>query len=206
MTISWAFPRTATVPSASPLVLARHSLNLSRKAPLAYPQQRRATRHFFSLRTLCLGVIFFFLLLPASPAQSLDKPSTTIDEDITSFAFAPDGRIVYSVRRMYRNKRYDMQRDDIWIADSNGGRRKRIFAGEHFTVAGSPVPVERDDSDDEPDQKGKKHKKDRIDKDKPLTPPFTYLVSGFNFSPDGRLVLVQLLTSTIHTESDHQQD
>jgi WD40-like Beta Propeller Repeat len=159
-----------------------------------------------SLRTLCLCVIFFFLFLPASPAQSLDKPTTNIDEDITAFAFAPDGRIVYSVRRMYRNKKYDMQRDDIWIADGNGGRRKRIFTGEHFTVAGPATPVDRDDSSDEQDSKGKKHKKDRVDKDKPLTPPFTYIVAGFNFSPNGRMVLVELLTSTILTESDHQQD
>jgi hypothetical protein len=159
-----------------------------------------------SLRTLCLGVIFFFLFLPAAPAQSLDKPTTNIDEDITAFAFAPDGRIVYSVRRMYRNKKYDMQRDDIWIADGNGGRRKRIFTGEHFTVAGPATPVDHDDSSDDQDSKGKKHKKDRGDKDKPLTPPFTYVVAGFNFSPNGRMVLVELLTSTILTESDHQQD
>jgi len=158
------------------------------------------------LRTLCLCVVFFFLLLPSSPAQSLDKPTTTIDEDITSFAFAPDGRIVYSVRRMFRNKKYDMQRDDIWIADGNGGRRKRIFTGEHFTVAGPITPVNREDSSDDADEKGKKHKKTQSEKDKPLTPPFTYIVAGFDFSPNGRMVLVQLLTSTILTESDHQQD
>jgi hypothetical protein len=158
------------------------------------------------LRTLCLCVILFFLLLPASPAQSLDKPTTTIDEDITSFAFAPDGRIVYSARRMFRNKKYDMQRDDIWIADGNGGRRKRIFTGEHFTVAGPITPVNREDSSDDADEKGKKHKKTQSEKDKPLTPPFTYIVAGFSFSPNGRMVLVQLLTSTILTESDHQQD
>jgi hypothetical protein len=175
--------------------------NRSKDRPL-----RAKMRTLGSLCALCLCGIVFFAFPTATPAQSLDKPTATIDEDITSFAFAPDGRIVYSVRRMYRNKKYDMQRDDIWIADSGGGRRKRIFQGEHFTVAAPPIPVERDDSDDEADQKGKKHKKDRIDKDKPLTPPFTYLVSGFNFSPDGRLVLVELLTSTIHTDSDHQQD
>ncbi len=160
----------------------------------------------FSLCALCLCGILFCGFPPATTAQSLDKPTTNIDEDITAFAFAPDGRIVYSVRRMYRNKKYDMQRDDIWVADGNGGRRKRIFTGEHFTVAGPVTPAERDDSSDEQDSKGKKHKKDRTDKDKPLTPPFTYIVAGFNFSPNGRMVLVELLTSTILTQSDHQQD
>ena len=160
----------------------------------------------FSHCALWLCGIVFFAFPSTARAQSLDRPTTNIDEDITAFAFAPDGRIVYSVRRMYRNKKYDMQRDDIWIADGNGGRRKRIFTGEHFTVAGPVTPVERDDSSDEQDSKGKKHKKDRGDKDKPLTPPFTYVVAGFNFSPNGRMVLVELLTSTILTESDHQQD
>jgi hypothetical protein len=163
-------------------------------------------KYLFSLCALWLCGIFLFAFSPAAAAQSLDKPTTTIDEDITAFAFAPDGRIVYSVRRMFRNKKYDMQRDDIWIQDT-GGHRKRIFQGEHFTVAGPTTPVDTDRSSDEDvDTKGKKHKKDRSDKDKPLTPPFTYIVAGFNFSPNGRMVLVQLLTSTILTESDHQQD
>src|SRR5881392_199704 len=64
------------------------------------------------LLPLCLCVIFFFSLVPVSRAQDLDKPSVNIDEDVTAFAFAPDGRVAYSVRRMYRNKKYDMQRDD----------------------------------------------------------------------------------------------
>ncbi len=153
----------------------------------------------------CLCGVFFFAVPALAPAQSLDKPSTTIDEDITAFAFAPDGRIVYSVRRMYRNKKYDMQRDDIWIQDA-GGKRKRIFQGEHFTVANPIAPRESERSSDDENEKGKKGKKDKADKDRPTTPPFTYLVEGFSFSPNGRMVLVQLLTSTIMDESSHQQD
>src|SRR5207245_1743618 len=159
----------------------------------------------FFLFSLWLCGIFLFAFPPPAAAQSLDKPTLTIDEDITAFAFAPDGRIVYSVRRMYRNKKYDMQRDDIWIQDA-GGKRKRIFQGEHFTVANPIAPRESDRSSDEENEKGKKGKKDKADKDRPTTPPFTYLVEGFSFSPNGRMVLVQLLTSTIMDESSHQQD
>jgi hypothetical protein len=159
----------------------------------------------FFLFSLWLCAIFLFAFPPPAAAQSLDKPTLTIDEDITAFAFAPDGRIVYSVRRMYRNKKYDMQRDDIWIQDA-GGKRKRIFQGEHFTVANPIAPRESDRSSDEENEKGKKGKKDKADKDRPTTPPFTYLVEGFSFSPNGRMVLVQLLTSTIMDESSHQQD
>src|SRR5437016_2846047 len=74
------------------------------------------------IRSGCLCLTAFFISVPSSSAQTIDKPAQTIDEDITAFTFAPDGRIVYSVRRMFKNKKYDMQRDDIWIQDT-GGRR-----------------------------------------------------------------------------------
>jgi hypothetical protein len=138
-------------------------------------------------------------------AQSLDKPLINIDEDVTAFAFAPDGRIVYSVRRMFKNKKYDMQRDDIWVQEA-GGKRKRIFQGEHFTVMKPIAPAASENSADDVDEKGKKHKKTQEEKDRPITPPFTYIVEGFTFSPNGRMVLVQLLTSTIMDESSRQQD
>jgi hypothetical protein len=177
------------------------------------PNRRRITRHFLTfLRALapilagCLsGGVFLVSFPKAAQAQDLQKPAVNIDEDVTAFAFAPDGRVVYSVRRMYRNKKYDMQRDDIYLRDS-GGRSKRIFQGEKFTVMKPVAPAESDSSDEEVDEKGKKHKKSKEEKDRPTTPPFTYLVEGFSFSPNGKLVLVQLLTSTILDESSHAQD
>jgi hypothetical protein len=144
-------------------------------------------------------------LLPVSRAQGLDKPTVNIDEDVTAFAFAPDGRVVYSVRRMYRNKKYDMQRDDIFLRDT-GGRTKRIFQGEKFTVMKPLAPPEEESSEEEVDEKGKKRKKTKEEKERPTTPPFTYIVEGFSFSPSGKFVLVQLLTSTILDESSHAQD
>ncbi len=152
------------------------------------------------LSALCLCGLSFSPFFGPAAAQSLDKPSITIDEDVTAFAFAPDGRIVYSVRRMFKNKKYDMQRDDIWIQDT-GGRRKRIFQGEHFIVANPLAPRESDhSSDSDRDEKGKK------DKDKPTVPPFTYQVEGFSFSPNGRYVLVQLRTSTVTDETSRPTD
>ena len=161
-----------------------------------------------SLCALCLCGILFFAFSPSSRAQSIDKPTVNIDEDVTAFAFAQDGRVVYSVRRMFKNKKYDMQRDDIWIQDT-GGKRRRIFQGEHFTVAAPIAPVDTDrssDDEDEKGKKGKKGKKDKLERDKPITPPFTYIVEGFSFSPNGRMVLVQLLTSTLKEESSHPED
>jgi hypothetical protein len=157
------------------------------------------------LRAVCLCAIGFLLMPLVATAQSLDKPLINIDEDVTAFAFAPDGRIVYSVRRMFKNKKYDMQRDDIWVQEA-GGKRKRIFQGEHFTVMKPIAPAASENSADDVDEKGKKHKKTQEEKDRPITPPFTYIVEGFTFSPNGRMVLVQLLTSTIMDESSRQQD
>ncbi len=70
-------------------------------------------------------------------AQNLDKPVINIDDEVTAFAYAPDGRIVFSVRRMFKSKKYDMQRDDIFIAEANG-KRRRILEGQKFTHGDKP--------------------------------------------------------------------
>src|SRR5215472_5642612 len=85
------------------------------------------------LSTLCASLFFS---RPAR-AQNFDKAVVTIDEEVTAFAYAPDGRIVFSVRRMFKAKKYDLQRDDIFILESNG-KRRRIFTGEKFTHGDKP--------------------------------------------------------------------
>ncbi len=71
--------------------------------------------------------------LPAARAQNLDKPLQSIDEEITAFAYAPDGRIVYSVYRKVKTKVYDaLEHDDIWIQDA-GGKRRRLLEGQKYT-------------------------------------------------------------------------
>lgn len=89
-----------------------------------------------------LGVVAMFLMVVSSlplvaRAQNLDKTVMNVDEEVTAFAYAPDGRIVFSVRRMYKAKKYDLQRDDIFILETNG-KRRRIFAGEKFTHGDKP--------------------------------------------------------------------
>lgn len=86
------------------------------------------SRHPF-LYFLCL-LTLLYLPSPAR-AQNLDKPVINIDEEITAFAYAPNGNIVFSVRRMFKTKKYDLQRDDIWVMESSG-KRKRIFEGQKF--------------------------------------------------------------------------
>jgi len=121
----------------------------------------RWIRNFCSLLCAIIGCCS----LPAARAQSLDleKPLLNIDEDISAFAFAPDGRIVYSVRRHFHTKEYELERDDIWLQE-NGGKRRRLLQGEKF-LRGST--------------------------------PFTYTIDGFRWSPNGRLILAQLFTTTV---------
>src|SRR5277367_5282905 len=83
---------------------------------------------------VCAGSYFAVAL---GRAQDLEKPVNSIDEDITAFAFAPDGRIVYAVRRPYKTKKYDLEHDDIWLQDA-GGKRRRILQGDKFTRGERP--------------------------------------------------------------------
>ena len=94
---------------------------------------RRAARAFFRLAALFL----LFTPLTAARAQNLDKPVVNVDDDVTAFAYAPDGRIAFSVRRIYKAKKYDLQRDDIFLLDTNG-KRRRLFTGEKFTLGDKP--------------------------------------------------------------------
>jgi hypothetical protein len=114
--------------------------------------------------------MFFLIYLccaaPVVRAQDLDKPLQNIDDEITAFSFSPDGRIVYSVRRNIKTKKYDLQHDDIFIQDSNG-KRRRILQGDKFTRG------------------------DEL---------FSYAVDSFHWSPNGRLFLAQLFTTSVVEE------
>jgi len=74
----------------------------------------------------------------AGRAQNMDKAVLNVDDEVTAFAYAPDGRIVFSAKRMFRAaKKYDLQRDDIWLVESNG-KRKRLLEGQKFTHGDKP--------------------------------------------------------------------
>jgi dipeptidyl aminopeptidase/acylaminoacyl peptidase len=99
-----------------------------------------ASRHRW-IRNLCslACVIIGCCSLPAARAQSpdLEKPLLNIDDDISAFAFAPDGRIVYSARRHFHTKQYDFEHDDIWLQDT-GGKRRRLLEGQKFERGSTP--------------------------------------------------------------------
>ena len=115
----------------------------------------------FAAVALILAASLFFG--GAAAAQNMDKPVQTVDEEVTAFAYALDGRIAYSVRHMYKAKKYDLERDDIFMMDTNG-KRKKIFSGEKFSTG-----------------------------DKPLT----YLIESFTWSPNSKVLAVQMNTITV---------
>ena len=128
------------------------------------------------VRKLCSLVCAFIgcCSLPAARAQSpdLEKPLLNIDDDISAFTFAPDGRIVYSVRHHFHTKQYDLERDDIWLQET-GGKRRRLLQGEKFARGNTP---------------------------------FSYVIDSFRWSPNGRLILAQLFTTSVVDEHGATQD
>jgi len=85
------------------------------------------------LCALCVSAFSYLFFSPTqSRAQDIDKPLQNIDEEVTAFSFAPDGRIVYGVRRNFKTKKYDLQHDDIWLMEPNG-KKRRLLEGPKFT-------------------------------------------------------------------------
>ena len=132
--------------------------------------RHRWIRNLCSLACAILGCCS----LPAARAQSpdLEKPLLNIDDDISAFALAPDGRIVYSARRHFHTKQYDFEHDDIWLQDT-GGKKRRMLEGQKFSRGSTP---------------------------------FSYTIDSFRWSPNGRLILAQLFTTSVVDEHGTTQD
>ena len=108
---------------------------------------------------LCLAAMS--TLASALPSLAQEKLAFRIDDEVTRFAFSGDGRIAYSTRHVFSEKKIQLQRDDLWIAERDG-KKRRILQGEKF-IRG--------------------------------TGPFSYLVRGLRWSPDGKKLAVELATS-----------
>jgi dipeptidyl aminopeptidase/acylaminoacyl peptidase len=80
-------------------------------------------------------VAAFFLFLADCNAQ--ENPAFRIDEDISRFAFSRGGRIAYATRHIFSVKKIRLQRDDVWIAEADG-KRRRILLGEKFIRGTGP--------------------------------------------------------------------
>jgi dipeptidyl aminopeptidase/acylaminoacyl peptidase len=99
------------------------------------------------LMALLIGGVLF----PNSTVAQ-EKPKFVIEEDCSHFSVAPDNRIVFVVQRQKRMKKIVIQRDDIWVASPNGGKR-RIVEGEKFMPASPPLSFQVDSISWSPDSR-----------------------------------------------------
>jgi hypothetical protein len=139
---------------------------------------RRAFPAALAALILCIGAIcggrLYARAFPAPPAPDKhgpDAPVYTLDEDCQVFEFSYDNRVACGAHRLMRKKKFDLERDDVWIA-SRDGKKKRIIDGEKYLVTTADTP-------------------------------FSYLIKGFNWSPDGHRLAMEI--STAGSSSDEEE-
>lgn len=92
---------------------------------------------FAPVRNTVLIASSMSLLFLARPLKAQDTPAFKIDETVTRFAFSGSGRIAFSVRHVFSEKKIQLQRDDIWIAERDG-KRRRILQGDKLVRGTMP--------------------------------------------------------------------
>jgi hypothetical protein len=123
--------------------------------------EKGAKRFSVARIAIFIGLCVFLLFTP--PLRAQEKPLATIDLDCRAFAIANDGRIACAAYRLGRSKKYDIERDDIWMVQPNG-KRKKIVDGERLVQSSTP---------------------------------FSYKITRLSFSPDGHMLLVEMLTAQV---------
>ena len=99
------------------------------------------------LAALAIGAAFL-----SGPLRAQEKPKLIIEEDCSRFSVAPDNKIVFVVQHQKRIKKVVIQRDDIWVASPNGGKR-RIVEGEKFMPSPPPLSFQVDSISWSPDSR-----------------------------------------------------
>jgi dipeptidyl aminopeptidase/acylaminoacyl peptidase len=99
-----------------------------------------------------LVVLLIGIGLSSNSTAAQEKPKFIIEEDCSHFSVAPDNKIVFVVQRQKRMKKIVIQRDDIWVASPNGGKR-RIVEGEKFMPAPPPLNFQVDSISWSPDSR-----------------------------------------------------
>jgi dipeptidyl aminopeptidase/acylaminoacyl peptidase len=84
-----------------------------------------------SLFKALIAAFIIAITMCAAPlrAQQSPTPRVTVDDDLTALAYSPDGRLAYATRHVFNLQKFQVQRDDIWILEKDG-RRRKILNGE----------------------------------------------------------------------------
>lgn len=75
--------------------------------------------------------VLIVMLTFAAGLQAQVKPKLVVEDDCQQFAVGPNGVIAYTVPHLKRVKKVLTGRDDIWVVNRDG-RKKRIVEGEKF--------------------------------------------------------------------------
>jgi hypothetical protein len=99
--------------------------------------QHRGHREHRAEYLVAIPFLFAVILLFPGACKAQDNPTFKIDEDITRFTYSAGGRIAYATRHIFSVKKIQLQRDDIWIAEPDG-KKRRILFGEKFVRGSGP--------------------------------------------------------------------
>ncbi len=94
-------------------------------------QRRHALTHVIEVLFVTFVIAITMTSFPARAQQS-PTPRVSIDDDCTAIAYASDGRLAYATRHVFNLQKFQVQRDDIWILETDG-RRRKILNGEKVT-------------------------------------------------------------------------
>jgi dipeptidyl aminopeptidase/acylaminoacyl peptidase len=99
-----------------------------------YGERRDELPHF---HPVAIPFLFAAIFLFLADCTAQENPAFKIDEDISRFAYSGGGRIAYATRHVFSVKKIQLQRDDIWIAETDG-KKRRILLGEKFVRGTGP--------------------------------------------------------------------
>ncbi len=103
------------------------------------PQRRRGVTSSH-LKTLlaALGLLMCLLATPTAFSSADITALLNIEEEVTAVAYAPDGRLAYSIRRIVKGRRVEEQRDDIFLIAAGTDKPRRIVDGQKLVRGNLP--------------------------------------------------------------------
>ena len=107
-------------------------VGLSRLPSLPSPSARP-----FQVLLIAIPFLLVAGVLFSADCIAQENPAFKIDENITRFAYSGSGRIAYATRHVFSVKKIQLQRDDVWIAEADG-KKRRILLGEKFVRGTGP--------------------------------------------------------------------
>ncbi len=104
---------------------------MTRGFPTKLHRRHRRQHLLTKLFSTCL-VAIGLVGSSAITAQQTPAPRISIDDECTAISYALDGRLAYATRHVFNLQKFQVQRDDIWILETDG-RRRKILNGEKIT-------------------------------------------------------------------------